>query len=204
MLQAHTFSRQHVSGHRNAAATTVSPISQRRNVVTGKITKWLSDTTAFMADAAQVATSIFYPDHPWQLGKPRHSLGMNIHYGARWNVVNDDGDIGGVMQRLEVLIQPLLRGPIVVTRHRQHRVGTYPLRGLRIGDSFARIVGTRTGNHWHLAGGFLHNDLDHSPVLLLSHGRRFASSAHRYQSVNAIVELKAQQFAQRSFVQLLV
>ena len=127
---------------------------------------------------------------------------MHVDDGARRNVVDDDRLGGGVVDRLEVVVEPLLIGAVIVTSHMQGGIGAHPLGMEGVLDSFDRIVGTRPGNHRNTASDLFDHQLHHPAVLVVGQGRALPRGTHRHNAVSALFDMPLHQTQQRLFIQL--
>ena len=116
------------------------------------------------------------------------------------NVVHDDRNADGVVDRLEVLVEPLLGRLVVVGRHHQHGVGAGLLGVLRQADRLGGRVRARARDHRNPALGLVDAPFDDLLVLLVGQRRAFARGADRNQAVGALGDLPVHQFAERLLV----
>ena len=127
---------------------------------------------------------------------------MHVNDGARRDVVDDDRLGGGIVYRLEVVVEPLLIGTVVVTGYMQSGISPHPLGMEGVLDGFDRIVGARSGNHRNTASDLFDHQLHHSAVLVVGQGRTFPRGTHRHNAVSALFDMPLHQTQQRLFIQL--
>ena len=111
------------------------------------------------------------------LAEPDGGLVGHVQAGAAGHVVDDGGQVGAFGDGLEVLVQALLRGFVVVGHHQQHTVHSGLLGLLAQLDALGGAVVAGAGDdRAPLADGVL--DLAEQPDFFLdSQGRRLAGSA---------------------------
>ena len=106
---------------------------------------------ALLRHAHHVGGRVLHAGDVLQLEQPRHRLDRHVDHRARRDVVDDDRNADGVVDRLEVLVHALLRRLVVIGRDDQHRIGAGLLGMLRQARSPPRwswsrrpaITGTR-------------------------------------------------------------
>ncbi len=123
------------------------------------------------------------PDDVVDLGKLDHGLGFDQPPGAGRNVVDEERELGGFRDRLEVGQDAVLGGPVVIGADLQAGGGSRVFRVFRPLNRFLGAVGTGPGHHRHTAPGFLDHDLDHLVVLFVGQGGRLPGCPAGHQAV---------------------
>ena len=97
--------------------------AERRRVLAGELVEVRPHRGALLRDAHHVGGRVLYARDVLQLEQALHRVDRHVDHRARRNVVDDDRNADRVVDRLEVLVEPLLRRLVVVGRHDQHGVG---------------------------------------------------------------------------------
>src|SRR5665809_142652 len=63
---------------------------------------------------------ILHPYDVVELGQPRHGVDRHVDHAAPGDVVDDNRNVGAVVDRLVVQIEPILRGLVVIRRDHLH------------------------------------------------------------------------------------
>src|SRR5437899_1012989 len=101
-----------------------------------------------------------------------------------------------------MLVQPFLRRLVVIRRDREESIGAGLGELARQLDDFLSVIATGPGEDWHLAAGFLGEDLDDAPALGRGQRRILAGRAARRQEVDAAVDLAAAHAPNRCLVEI--
>ncbi len=192
----------HVGRHRDTTLTAADVVDHGGGIFTGEPGERLLDQLALHPGAGQIAGRILHPGDARQLGQAGQGRRLHVDDRARRDVVDDDGLAGGVVHRLEVVIEPLLIGAIVVTGHVQGGIGPHLLGIAGVFDGFNRIVGTGPGNHRDAASHQFDHQLHHPAMLVVGQGRTLARGAHRHYAVGTLFDMPLHQTRQRLFIQL--
>ncbi len=193
--------RRHVRGHRDAAVPAMRHEAERGRILAGELIEAFPHGVALLRDAHHIGGGILHAGDVLELEQPLHGLDRHVDHRARRNVVDDDGDSDGVVDRLEVLVEPFLGRLVVVRGDDQHGGGTGLFGMLRQFDRLAGRVRPGARNHRHAAFGLLDAPLHHLPVLLVRERRALAGGAHRNQPIGALGDLPIDQVAERLLVQ---
>ena len=86
------------------------------------------------------------PDDIGQFVKPLHGVDRHVDDATRRNIVDDDRNADGVVDRLEMLIKALLRRLVVIGRDDQNGVRAGLLGETRKLDRLLRVVRPRAGD----------------------------------------------------------
>ena len=97
-----------------------------------------------------------------------HRIDRHVDHGPRWNIVDDDRDADGVVDRPKVLVEPFLRRLVVIRRHDQDRVGAGVLRVAGERNGLLGGVRARTRDHRHATFRLFDTPFDDLAVLLVS------------------------------------
>jgi hypothetical protein len=95
----------------------------------------------------------------------------------------------GLGHRLVMLIDPFLRGLVVIWGDKQCRVRPQFLGRPGQFDGFSSVVATRAGDHGHTPRRLLHGDADDPLVLLMGERGGLAGCAGGYHGVHAGLDL---------------
>ena len=100
--------------------------AERGRVLARELVEVLAHRRALLRDAHDVGGRILHAGDVVKLEQPHHGVDRHVDHRARRNIVDDDRDADRVVDRLEVLIEPFLRGLVVIGRDDQHGVGAAP------------------------------------------------------------------------------
>ena len=131
-----------------------------------------------------------------QLEQPLHGVDRHVDHRAAGNIVDDDRNADGVVDRLVVLVEPFLRRLVVIGRDDQHRVGARLLGVLRQFDRLGGRIRAGAGDHRHPALGLIDAPFHHLLVLVMRQRRALAGGADRHQAVGALADLPVHQVAE--------
>ena len=168
------------------------------------MTEVRADQKPRAADPSDVGGGILDAGDARQLGQALHGLGQNIDDGARRDVVDNDGNIGGIVQRLKMLIKTLLIRSIVIARDMQDGIRARGLGMLGQRDCLGRIIGAGTRYNRYPSRRLLDHDLNYPAMLFMRQGGAFPRGATRDNAVGALFNMPIDKFAQRSFIYLAV
>ena len=123
------------------------------------------------------------------LCEPRHGGDAHVDDAARRDVVDEDRQLGCVMQGLEVLVEPFLGRLVVIGRDDERAVGARLLGVAREVDRLRGRVGAGAGDDRDPPLRHLDAELDDALVLGMAQGRRFAGRAARHDGVRPFLDL---------------
>ena len=109
---------------------------------------------------------------------------------AAGDVVQDAGDVHGIGDGLEVLIDTLFVGFIVVGGDEQQAVGSQALVGERLGEHGLRGVGARAGDDGDASCNLLDHGGDNGVVLVVGHRGALAGGAQGEDGVGAVLQVE--------------
>ena len=160
--------RRHVRGHRDAAVAAVGVEAERGDVLAGELVEVLAHRHALLRHPRHVGGRVLHAGDVLQLIEPLHRVDVDVDDRAGGNVVHDDRNADRVVDRLEVLVEPLLGRLVVVGRDHQHGVGAGLLGVLRQADRLGGRVRARARDHRNPALGLIHAPFDDLLVLLVA------------------------------------
>ena len=153
-------------------------------------------------DAGDVGGGVLDADDVLQLlpaaGERRH---LDVDDGAHRHVVDDDGDVDGIVDGLEVAEEALLGRLVVIAGGVQHGVRAHRLGVAGEIDRLRGGVGAGARDHRHALAGDLHAQLHHALVLLVAERRALARGPHGHQPVRALGDLPLDQAPERLLVE---
>src|SRR5208337_3744120 len=126
---------------------------------------------------------------------------LDVDAGAALHAVQNDGEADGFGDGLEMLVEALLRGLVVVGRDGENAVGAEVRELARERDHFGGVVTAGTGENRHFALREFHGDLDDAQMFLMGERRAFSRGATRHKKSDARGNLALDQRAQRGFIQ---
>ena len=153
------------------------PCALKPSAVMSSPESWLKSSPIAMRccdTRAMLAVASFTPAMFGKLIQPLHRVDVDVDDRAGRNVVHDDRNADGVVDRLEVLVEPFLGRLVVIGRHHQHGVGAGLLGVLRQADRLGGRVRARARDHRNPALGLVHAPFDDLLVLLVGERRAFA------------------------------
>ena len=172
--------------------------------IPGKLVEIAANLLALLADAIDLAGGVLDAGDVLQFEQPGHGLHAHVDYRARRDVVNNDRDADGVVDRLVVLIEPFLVWLVVVGRHYQQAIRPRLLGEAGQFDRLERIVGAGTGDHRHPARSDPDADVDHTLVLVVAQRRTLAGCSDRHQPMRSLADLPVDEGTKRLFVEATV
>src|SRR5215831_12767995 len=129
---------------------TVGHKAQCGRILTGKLGKIGAERLALLRYPYHACGRVLDTGDILQIEQPLHGVDRHVDHRPRWNIVDDDRDTDGVVDRLEMLVKPFLGRLVVIRRHHQHAIGAGLLGMLRQVDRLtgrirprARDTGTR-------------------------------------------------------------
>jgi hypothetical protein len=125
-----------------------------------------ADLGRVLGDALHVAGRVLDADDVRQAREPGHGRRLQVHYSPAWHVIEDHRHGDGVVDRLEVGVQSVLIGVVVVRADDERGVGA---GGLGVADKVDRLVGgvgAGTRNDGHAACSNLYTKRDDLPCAL--------------------------------------
>ena len=201
VLELGAHGRGDVGGDRDAAVATVDHHRQRRRVVAAELAKIGPHQQAHGAHPREVAGGVLDSDHHGQLPQCGHGFGGQVDRRAAGDVVDEQGQVGSVVDRLEVGIQPLLGGFVVIGRDHHDTVGAGLFGVLGERHRFGGRIRSGAGDHRHPACRRLDAQGPRPGCALREdRGGRFAGGPARHQAVGALAHLPFDECLKRRFV----
>ena len=121
--------------------------AKRGAVLAGELDEVRTDQMAVQTDALEIGGGILHAGDMVERGKLGHGFDRHVDHRARRNVVDDDRNADGVVNRSVVRQQTGLVGLVVIWRHHKQGVGPDPLRLAAELDRFGSIVRTCARYH---------------------------------------------------------
>ena len=137
--------------------------AERGRVLAGELVEARAHGRALLRDAHHVGGRVLHAGDVLQLEQPLHGVDRHVDHRARRDVVDDDRNADGVVDRLEVLVKPFLRRLVVVGRDHQHGIGAGLFGVLRELDRLVGRVRAGAGDHRHPALRLLDAPFDDLP-----------------------------------------
>ena len=97
--------------------------TQRGDVLAGQLIEVLAHRRALLRHARHVRGGVLDAGDVLQFEQPRHGVDRHVDHRAPRNVVDDDRNADGVVDRLVVRVEPVLRRLVVIGRDHEHRIG---------------------------------------------------------------------------------
>jgi len=126
---------------------------------------------------------------------------LDVAARAPRNVVDDDRELHGVGDGVEVRHDPALRRLVVHRRGVQEVRRASGLHLLRERNRLRRVVGSRAGHDGHAPPRLLHGDLDDATLLGDRHGGRLPRGSAGNEEVDPLVDLPVHEGTQRALVE---
>ena len=139
-------------------------------------------------DLVHVAAGFFRAYDVIDLAQPQRRLVSHVYAGTAHDVVDDAGKISLACDRLKVLVDPLLRGFVVVGHHEQQAVDALLLSFLAELDALGGVVGAGAGYDHALVTDRLFDLAEKAHLLVGGERGRFAGGAGQDDAVAARVE----------------
>ena len=146
-----------------------------------------------LPDPREVPGRFLDGDDVGEPGEPGDGVRLHVAGGPPGHVVEDLRDVDGLRDELEVPVQALLGGLVVVGRHQQAAVGP---EGRGVAGQVQRLGGRvrpGPGDHRHPARHRLDDLADHLAVLVVVEGGRLAGGPDRDDGVGAGVDVELDQ-----------
>ena len=175
--------------------------AERGDVLAGHLVEILTDRRALLRHPRHIGGGVLDAGDVLALEQPLHGVDRHIDDRPAGDVVDDDRNADGVVDRLVVLVQPFLGRLVVIGRHDQHRVGARHLGVLRQLDRLGGRVRAGAGDHRHAAVDLVDAPLHHLLVLVMTERGALAGGADRHQPVGALGDLPVHQVAECLFVE---
>ena len=118
-----------------------------------------------------------------------HRIDLHVRDGARRNIVKNDRNVDGVVNRLDVEIHALLGRFVVIGHDDENRIGADVFGVLGVIDRFCGGVGTGSGDNRDALVRRLNTDLHDALVFLVAYCRAFARRSNRYEAVGPLLDL---------------
>ena len=154
--------------------------------------------------AGEIAGRVLDAGDILQFVQPFHRVDRHIDNRTRRNIVDDDGKTNGIVDRLEMAVEALLRRLIVIGRDDEKAVGAGAFRETRQFDRFLRIVRTRPGDDGNAALGLADTGRDHFTMLLMRKRGTLPGRADRHKPMRAVDDLPIRQGAESRLVETAV
>ena len=122
-LQLGAEPRRHVRHHRDAAVAAGRVVGERGHVLAGELDEIRPHRLALLRDAGEIRRRVLDAGDVRQFVEPRHGRHRHVDHRARRDIVDDDGDADGVVDRLEMPVKPLLARLVVIGRDDEQGIG---------------------------------------------------------------------------------
>ena len=168
------------------------PLARKASVVMSSPESWqksspqaaLVSSGRAMSQVASLTPAMFGSLASAAIVSTRH-----VDHGAAGDVVDQDRQVDGIVDRLVVGVEPGLGRLVVVGRHHQQRIGAGTLGVQAEIDRLGGGVRARAGDHRQPPGGRLDHQLDHPVMLGMAQRRRFAGGPDRHQPMRPLLDL---------------
>ena len=157
--------RRHVRGHRDAAVAAMRHEAERGDVLARKLVEVGPHRGALLRHARHVGGRVLHAGNVLEFKQARHGVDRHVDDGAAGNIVDDDRDADGIVDRLVVLVEAFLGRLVVVGRDDQHRVGARLLGVARQLDGLGGRIRAGAGDDRHAASAW---STHHSTTCLCS------------------------------------
>ncbi len=148
-----------------------------------------------LTDLRDIAAGFLHPHDILTVPAQAHNcLGQNIAACAAGHIVQQDGSFHRVRHLLEMGVQAVLGGFVVVRGYQQKAIHAVPFRLLGQIDGGIRAVGTGTCDHGNPALYHLHTVPDHIQMFLMAHGGCLSRSPADDDGIRALSDLELHQF----------
>ena len=97
--------------------------AQRRDIFAGQLIEILAHRRALLRHPRHVGGGILDAGDVLQFEQPRHGLDRHVDHRAAGDVIDQDRNADGVVDRLKVRIEPVLGRLVVIGRDHEHRIG---------------------------------------------------------------------------------
>ena len=174
---------------------------QRQRVVSRKHKKIFRNLLDHLRDLGNISGSFLHADDVFDFGQAAQRRGIDVDIGARRHVVQNNRERSRRRDGLEMVVEPFLRGLVVIRRDRQDSFRAHPFDFARHFDDVARIVAARAREDGHFAFGLFQRDGHDAQVLFVRQRGAFARRAARHQEINPACDLAAHQAPQRLFIE---
>src|SRR3974390_494707 len=174
--------------------------AERSAVLAGHLVEVPAHRFALLRDAHHIGSRVLHTGDVLAFEEPLYRVDRHVDDRARRDVVDDDWNTDRVVDRLEVLVQALLRGLVVVGRDDQDGIRTRIFRVLGEVDGLAGRVGARPPDHGDALLGLVDAPFDHALVLVMAQGWAFARGPHWHEPVRAFGDLPVDQGTERRLV----
>ena len=188
-LQLGAEPRRHVRHHRDAAVAAGRVVGERGHVLAGELDEIGAHGVPLLRDAGEIGGRVLDAGDVRQFVEPRHGRHRHVDHRARRDIVDDDGDADGVVDRLEMPVKPLLARLVVIGRDDEQGIGAGFFRMAGERDRLGGVVGAGAGDHRHAAARRVDAPFHHLLVLVMGQGRAFAGRPDRHEAVGAVLDL---------------
>ena len=153
---------------------------------------------------ADIAGRIFHADNIRDGGQAHDGFVAHVGNRAARHVVQDDGNVDGFGDGLEVLVHAFLGRTVVVRHHLQDSIGARFFRIARQFDGLGRGVASGAGDDRNASLGMFDGQLDQFAVFFHADCCRFARRANDDDAVRTLGDMPVDQLAQTWKVQTAV
>ncbi len=196
--------RGHIGRHGDIAGAAAEHQRHRRRIVARVDGEAGGHHAQQLGAAADIARRVFHADDAGDLGQARDGLVGHVGNRAARHVVEDDGQVDGFGDRLEVLVHAFLGRTVVVGHHQQGRIGAHILGVARQLYGLGRGIATRSRDDGDAAGRVLDGQLDQREVFFDRDRGRLTRGADDHDAVGAFGDVPVDQFTQAGEVQTAV
>ena len=148
-----------------------------------------------------IAGSFLYADDVVDFREALQRGWFDVDAGAAGNVVENDRQLDGRGDGLEMLVKAFLRGLVVIRADGKDAVCAELLEFESQLDDVRGVVSAGAGQHGNLAARFVDGDFHDAALLGMRERGAFAGGAAGDQEVDAAVDLAAHQPANRFFIE---
>mmetsp|Transcript_27421 Transcript_27421/g.50473 ORF Transcript_27421/g.50473 Transcript_27421/m.50473 type:complete len:311 (-) Transcript_27421:14-946(-) len=181
--------RGHIGGHRNRTHTAAGVERMGGGIFARQLDELRTAGDAGIAHAGQISGGILHTHNTGQFGQLAHRLGRHVDDGPTGDVIDDDRNIGAIVQRREMGNQPALRRFVIIGCHHQRAIGAHLLGKLNKAHRLNGVVGPCPGNHRHAACSGLDHCLNHRLMFLMGQRWAFARGANGDKTAGALTDM---------------
>ena len=166
IVQGDKYVRQHVGDDRDGAVAAHQVEGMAGRIMPGQKNEAVLKSPTHFFDAPDFSRGILEPDDRGDLGKPGECLQRKVDAGSGWHIVDDDGQLHALRDRLEVAHDAFLAWPVIVWGHDKRGIGAARLGRGSMGDGQFGAVRACAGNHGHPAARSLYAGSDDFQALI--------------------------------------
>ena len=190
-----------IRGDRDTANATLGVEPVRCGILARELDKIRPAQHPLVTDPRQIAGGILDTDDARQLGQLRHGFGQHINDRTAGDIVDDDRQTAGLVDRGEMRDQTGLGRLVVIGRDNQNRIGTDAFGVFGQTDAFGRVVRTGTCNDGDTPRGGFDDFGDNGFMLGMGQGGRFTGGPDRHQPVRSFRDVPFHQLLERVQIQ---